>query len=153
MAFLETTDDIVAYLTVAGRHEMARMLLGEVAVHFVGFQVGRGGYRYNNPVKIDPVDITATGLIDPVPNASVFRPLVTIEQPIGLNVVSPVCRLSPGESDAQYGLGELGIFVEYDRDTVNPGNIGTKFLFALAHFPMVSKTPTHTFVWRIIIAL
>ena len=153
MAFLEHTDDIQAYLTVQGRQEMARSILGEVSFQLIGFQVGRGGYRAANPVRIDAVDISATSLMDPVPDAVTYRPFVIIEQPIGQNVVSPVCRLSPGDVDVEYGLGELGIYAEYLRDNVNPGNVGLKFLFALAHFPMVSKTPTHTFVWRVIIAL
>ena len=52
-----------------------------------------------------------------------------------------------------FGLGELGIFATYLQDTVTPANIGDDFLFAVAHFPLVSKSPDHALVWRVVIAL
>lgn len=153
MPFIETTDDITAVLTAQGRDEMARLVLGESSFNLAFFQVGRGGYTDVNPVKIDPVVITDTALIDPVPDASTERPFVIIEQPIGPNVAAPICRLDPGDTTAEYGLGELGIFATYQRDEITPANVGTSFMFAVSHFPIVSKTPTHTLVWRVIIAL
>lgn len=153
MSFTEPTDDITAVLTTKGREEMARMIMGESSIQVTAYQVGRGGYNPSNPVKILPVDVNSTALLDPVPDASSRRSFEIIEQPIGNNVVAPVCRLDPGGTDVEYGLGELGIFATWVHDSVYPGQVGDDFLFAIAHFPIVSKTPTHTFVWRVVIAL
>lgn len=153
MSFTEPTDNITAVLTAAGRNEMARLLLGEVSFRLTAFQVGRGGYKDSNPVRIEPININDTSLIDPVPDASDRRDFVVIEQPISDGTVAPVCRLDPGETDVEYGLGELAIFATYLRDDITPANEGTDFIFALSHFPLVCKTPTHTLVWRVIIVL
>ncbi len=153
MAFAEPTDDILAFLTVQGRNELARMILGESSIRLTAFQVGRGGYNPSNPVKVATIDINDTALSDPVPDSSDRRDFVTIEQPISSNTVAPICRLDPGDTDVEFGLGELGIFATYLRDDVTPANVNTDFLFALTHFPLISKTPTHTIVWRVIIAL
>lgn len=67
------------------------------------------------------------------------------------NTVAPVCRLLPTE--ALYGLGELGIWVEVTTDTEEPLRVGEKYLFAVAHFPLHSKTLLETTVWRVIFAL
>ena len=153
MAFPERTDDVLAFLTAKGRDELARLVLGESSFQLTAFQVGRGGYNPSNPVKVAAIDINDTALTDPVPDANDRRDFVTIEQPIGPNVVAPVCRLNPGDTNVEYGLGELGIFATYLRDDVTPANVGTDFLFALSHFPIVCKTPTHTLVWRVVIIL
>ncbi len=153
MPFLEPTNDLAAALTNKGREEMARLILGEVSFHVSAFQVGRDGYLDSNPVKIDPIDPVATALGDPVPDAADRKAFFSVEQPIGPNVVAPVCRLEPTDSDYDHGLGELAIFAEYDRDDVTPANVGTDFMFAIAHFPLMAKTASHTLVWRVIISL
>ena len=153
MAFTNPTDSSTAVLTNKGRDELARLIMGEVSLQLTAFQVGRGGYNDSDPVKVDPIDPTVTALDDPAPDATDRRDFVIIEQPIGENVLAPICRLDPGESDVEYGLGELGIFATYLRDTVTPANEGTDFLFAIAHFPIISKTPSHTLLWRVVIAL
>ena len=153
MAFTDPAGSIVAALTDRARDELARLVLGEVSIQLSSFQVGRGGYQPGNPVQVQTLDPSDTALQDPVPGGADRRDFVVIEQPIGPNVVAPVCRLDPGDSDVEYGLGELGIFATYLRDDTTPANVGTDFLFALAHFPIISKTPTHAVVWRVIIAL
>lgn len=153
MAFTQPTDNITAFLTTKARAELARMIMGEVSFRLTAYQVGRGGYQQSNPVKVELIDTTLQALIDPVPDAADRRDFVTIEQPIDDSVVAPICRLDPGETDVEFGLGELGIFATYLRDDVTPSNVNTDFLFAVAHFPLISKTPTHTIVWRAVIAL
>jgi hypothetical protein len=153
MAFTDPTDDISALLTRQGRAELARSLLGETSFQLTAWQVGRGGYTVVNPVRRDPIDINDTALADPVPDAVTKRAFVTIEQLIGPNVVAPICRLDVTDVSADFGIGELGVFATYLRDDVVPANVGTDFLFAIAHFPLVSKTPSHTLLWRVILAL
>lgn len=153
MAFVDPTSPIEAQLTDQGRNELGRLLLGEVSLQLTSFQVGRGGYDVANPVRTVPIMGSDTALTDPVPGGTDRRAFVTIENPIGPNVVAPICRLNPSTPDVEFGLGELGIFCTYLRDDVTPGNVGSDFLFALSHFPLLSKTPTHTLVWRVMIAL
>lgn len=150
MAFVETTSDITARLTDAGRSALSSLVLGEVAFQLDHFRVGRGGYQSTNPVKVEPIDPSFTVLLDPVGSEKSF---VTIEQPIGANVAAPVCRLSLSDTDVEYGLGELGVYATFLVNDPDPGLVGTDFLFAVAHFPLISKTPSHVLVWRVLIAL
>ena len=150
MPFVTPTDEIVATLTDVGRANIARSLLPAEGLSFVltTFKVGRGGYLDANPVKVLLVDPAATDLIDPVFTGN-FQSIETIIAP---NVVAPICRLDVGDTAADFGLGELGIYATVLASN-DSGEIGTSFLFALAHFPLLAKTPSHTLVWRVIIAL
>lgn len=150
MPYLSPTDELTARVTSAGRSAMASLLLGEVAFRLTSFQVGRGGYETTNPVRVTTIDPNATSLIDPIGNRLDF---VTIEQPIGPNIAAPICRLNAGVSGYEYGLGELGIFATWLMHDTTPELVGTDWLFALAHFPLLGKTPNHTFVWRVMIAV
>ena len=150
MAFVDPTSDVTARITDAGRAALSSLILGEVAFELSSFRVGRGGYVSINPVKVDPVDATLAALLDPVGSSKSF---VTIENPVGPNVVAPVCRLGLTDTDVGYGLGELGIYATYLVNDTSPDLIGDEFLFAVAHFPLISKTPSHTLVWRVLIAL
>jgi len=48
----DVPDTIVAELTLEGRNLLARSKLGDVVYHQLGWQVGRGGYISNKPVKV-----------------------------------------------------------------------------------------------------
>lgn len=150
MAFVEPTSDVTARLTDGGRDALSSLILGELSFELSSFRVGRGGYVSINPVKVEPVDATLAALLDPVGSSKSF---VAIENPIGPNVVAPVCRLGLTDTDVAFGLGELGIYATYLFNDPAPALIGTEFLFAVAHFPLISKTPSHTLVWRVLIAL
>jgi len=149
LAITNPTDDIIALLTNESRDNLARSILGELSFELTSFQVGVGGYQAN-PVLVEPINISATALIQAV---GAKKDFVIIEQPIGPNVVAPVCRLNPNEPDVEFGLGELGVYGTYKYYPSQPTKVGTDFLFAVAHFPIMSKIRTHTFVWRIIVAL
>lgn len=150
MAFTDPTDTIQAKLTDGGRGGLASLTLGSVGFHLNSFQVGRGGYIPANPVKRIAVDTTATDLADPVGSRFPFE---LIDTAVTASTVVPVCRLGIDETDMNHGLGELGIFAEWTTHDANPALVGTEFLFALAHFPIISKTPGHVLVWRVAIAL
>lgn len=150
MAFVEATSDVTARITDGGRAALASMILGEVAFELSSFRVGRGGYVALNPVKVEPVDATLAALLDPV---GVSKSFAAIENPIGPNVVAPVCRLSLADTDTEFGLGELGVYATYLVNDTDPILVGEEFLFAAAHFPLISKSPSHTLVWRVLIAL
>jgi len=150
MPYLNPTDELTARITNPGRGAFAAMLLGEVGFNLTSFQVGRGGYLTADPVRVEPIDPNATSLIAPI---GTNLPFTTIEQPIGPNIAAPICRIESGVTGYEYGLGELGIFATWLMHQTSPSLVGTEWLFAIAHFPLLGKTANHTFVWRVMIAL
>ena len=54
MGVSDTPDTIVAQLTMEGRNLLARAKLGNIVYRQVGWQIGRGGYVANRPVKVTP---------------------------------------------------------------------------------------------------
>lgn len=165
MAYVQPTDTILSTLTTQGRDLLARATLGQVSFHFSGYKVGRKGYQDGttypdgvsyalNPVKVVPPQEGSTDLIDavyPLPTTTI-APFTTIERP-AFNVVAPVARIP--RTDCLYGLGEIGIWVHIDR-AIAPATAtyaaGSDYLFALAHFPLMSKTDKHVFVLRLVVA-
>jgi len=162
MSYTSPTDDITAQLTDGGRNAFARSIVPAEGFSFklIGFTLGRGGYQTANPVKIDPIVPSNTNLTDPIfpttydPDHISFtvHDFESIETIIAPEVAAPICRLSTTDFGADYGLGELGIWAEIVR-SVTSSEIGDKFLFAISHFPLLSKTQSHTLVWRVIFAL
>ena len=56
----DTPDTIIAQLTLEGRNLLARSKLGDVVYRQLGWQMGRGGYIENRPVKVTPFVDEAT---------------------------------------------------------------------------------------------
>jgi len=58
--YTDTPDTIIAQLTLEGRNTLCRIKAGEIIYRYLGWQMGRGGYLYDNPVKISPfIDLGA----------------------------------------------------------------------------------------------
>lgn len=58
--YTDTPDTIIAQLTLEGRNTLARIKAGEIVYKHLGWQMGRGGYLYDNPVKTSPfIDLGA----------------------------------------------------------------------------------------------
>lgn len=113
MPFTSATQTIQSVLTDQGRDLFARSLLGQLSFQLSGFKAGRYGYVDGNPVWVIPPGPGSTALGDPVhPIGSGVAALVAIEQPYP-NVIAAVCRLN--RNDAQYGLGEVGLYVRVIR--------------------------------------
>lgn len=112
-----------------------------------------GGLAFDNFGILPGTGFLASG-IDPSLESSKFPPTAPaavesffdIENP-NESAVSLVCRIGPG--DANYGLGELGVYVDI-IDSVNPDEIGTRVLYAISHFPIVAKNLNSVFVTRVI---
>ncbi len=71
LGVLDTPDTIQASLTLEGRNVLARAKLGDIAYRQIGWQLGRGGYLMDNPVKLSPFSDTgseALGYIDLIDN-------------------------------------------------------------------------------------
>lgn len=73
VGIIDNPDTIIAQLTLEGRNLLARAKLGDVVYKHLGWQVGRGGYIVENPVKItDFIDNAseAQGYFDLVDNTA-----------------------------------------------------------------------------------
>jgi hypothetical protein len=148
MPFTSTPDQPLAVLTDLGRTNFARATLGEVSFIVSDFAVGRGGYDMVDPVKISIINPSLTDLEDQFyPVYPAVQPIEKLEYPT-LTTVVVYCRLA--QNDAIAGLGEIGIYGEIVYST-SPAEIGTKFLMAVAHMPLVTKTLKQVILYRVII--
>jgi hypothetical protein len=152
MGFPTPSAPIQATVTDLGRTYLARSFMGEIVFQAIGFSVGRYGYAMLDPTQVIPVDGTETALVDPVyPNSTGgTQPFDAIESP---TVASRVydCRLpaSPVPSNADYGLGEIGIWATILKSNI-PSEVGTTFLFSLAHMPIRAKTNRDVLLLRMV---
>ncbi len=115
-------------------------------------EVDAGGLGINN-FGVTPGTGFLAGGIDPVLESQKYpasapdvADFYDIEFPNSA-AVSCVCRI--GLTDANVGLGELGIYVDI-TDSVNPDEIGTRVLYAITHFAIVAKNSNSNFVTRAI---
>ncbi len=115
-------------------------------------ELDAGGLGLNN-FGITPGTGFLAGGISPVLESQKFpaaapdvEPFYDIEYP-NVSAVSLVCRI--GTTDANVGLGELGIYVDI-TGSVNPDEIGTRILYAVTHFAIVAKNANSNFVTRAI---
>ena len=147
MAYTDAPDPIVATLTNQGRNALARATIGDISVKIKGFAVGREGYVMGNPVHITALDPSQPALVDQ------FFPLIgrknieTFERPYPTTLVVN-CKIKPDEFVS--ALGELGVWVVVVNSSI-PAEIGTEFLFAIAHFPIITKTYRQALLFRLII--
>ncbi len=115
-------------------------------------EVDAGGLGINNFGILPGTGFLAGG-VNPVLESQKFpaaapdvEPFYDIEFP-NASAVSLVCRI--GTTDANVGLGELGIYVDI-TDSVNPDEIGSRILYAISHFAIVAKNANSNFVTRAI---
>jgi hypothetical protein len=135
--------DVVSILAIAN---------GDIGNLNTVVEVDAGGHGINN-FGITPGTGFLAGGISPslesqkfpsaFPNVEAFY---DIELP-NISAVSCVCRI--GTTDANVGLGELGIYVDI-TDSVNPDEIGSRILYAVSHFAIVAKNANSNFVTRAI---
>jgi len=146
--FTDVPDPIIATLTDLARTSLARSIMGEISFKLSGFAVGRDGYSGVNPVKIIAINPSLTGLLDQFFPLTGQKSLELIENPQPPTVVAN-CRLASTEGVS--ALGEIGLWAEIINSTVSLGEVGTKFLFAVGHFPIQTKTLRQAIVYRFII--
>lgn len=154
MAITDPSDTVQAQTTNYYRQLEARAPIGDVVFQAVGFSVGRGGYNPADPVHIVPVDPTATALMDQVyPAPTGFASFQEIDTPGDASVVVYNCRLpaTPVASNADYGLGEIGIWGQVLQSKSNPLEVGTYFLIAIGHMPIRAKTNRDVILFRVVV--
>lgn len=136
--------DVEARVTIQARQMVARSIIDGTSFKIVEMAVGSGGYDVGDATQAILIDPTVTAL-----DNEIFRkPIDQIEFPTSLASRSFVCRFS-ADSFAG-GVGELGLYAEI-LSSPNVAEIGTKFLFAIAHMGLTTKTNHHATSYRIII--
>lgn len=153
MPLTDHPDTIQAYLTDHARNLFAHSVSGELYYNTVGFSVGRGGYNPADPVHILPVDTTVSALADQVyPDTTGFEGFEEVDEVSNSTLVFN-CYLPETSvtSNADYGLGEIGIWARINS-APNPSFIvGTVFLYAIGHMPIRCKTNADVFLLRVVV--
>lgn len=138
---------VVAAVTDIARQYMARSLTDGTAFQVVEFAVGTSGYDASNPLTATVVDPTATSL-----QSEVFRDVIDQVETATLDGTAKSFVGRIARDELQAGIGEVGIFAEI-LSSPFPAEVGTKFLFAIAHQPLNVKTDRHVASYRIVVAL
>jgi hypothetical protein len=134
--------DIDAEVTTRARMLIARGSTDGTAIKVVDFGVGQGGFDTNDYRAALPVNPDAASLDDPV---LLSEPIDYYEQP-NVSCRSFYCLLEAGE--ANYCLGEIGLWAEVVYSPI-AAEIGTTFLFAIGHFPLVANNSDIQYVFRV----
>lgn len=143
-------NSVVALITNTARTNLARQMVEGLAFIVSRFQVGRGGYDPADPTQSTAPNPAAVALIDPIwPSPTTYHPIDSVEYPNNESVAW-LCRLETTE--ALVGIGELGLWAQITASPLNPAEVGTWFLFAIAHMPMQAKAIQQVYGWRIAVA-
>jgi hypothetical protein len=104
-------------------------------------------YAVNNPLANPDISISLTTA------ANAFAAFQSLDMPGDTSVVVYNCRLpaTPVASNADYGLGEIGLWGQILQSKSNPAEIGTYFLMAIAHTPIRAKTNRDVILFRVVV--
>jgi len=138
---------ISAVVTDIARQYLARSITDGTSLRITEYAVGTAGYDTGNPLTATLADPTATALI-----SEVYRDTIDLVETATLDgtAKSFVARIARNELAA--GIGEIALFAEI-LSSPFPFEIGSKFMFAVAHQPLNVKTLNHVVSYRVIIAL
>jgi hypothetical protein len=153
MPFNDEVSNIVAQLTDKGRNLSARVTSEGLSYKFHSWALGRGGYNMSNPVEIVDIDTSFTALIDQIyPSAITRIPFIEtdFEYPTS-RTISLMIRIARETAGVNYGIGEIGIWVEIVASPTNPLEIGEMDLFAVAHMPIQPIMRNTAKVWRMLV--
>jgi hypothetical protein len=148
-----TPGDILALLTNTGRTNLARIITDGLSFQLTSFAVGTDGYDKTSVVTVSTATMPNPALADLETH---FWPAITIIPPTepidmyqqpNLMAQAVLCRVEWNEAIA--ALGEIGVWATILWSPV-PAEIGTDFLFAIAHFPVQAKSVKHTYLYRMI---
>lgn len=138
--FGTTPEAAIGVVTDAGRAALARIPVDGLRFNTFEFQIGRGGYDAEDPMIVVTPDPSDTALLDPIwPAADEYAPVTRIDRPT-IGGVAFLCRVEADE--ALVGIGEIGVFATITASPSNPGEVGDRFLFAIAHRPLLGKAPS-----------
>ena len=138
---------VEAKLTSIGRQYIARSICDGTSFKIDTFAVGSGGYDVAYPTKAISVDTNSINL-----DAEIFRGAITTVEEVLVNGTSKsfVSRLA--QNAVSGGIGEIGLFATI-LNSPYLDEIGSQFLFCLAHQPLNVKTKNHVTTYRIVVVL
>ena len=141
-----TDSTVEARVTTLGRQFIARSIADGTSFLINEFAVGTGGYNPSYPTHATAVVPSATAL-----DAEIYRAALTTTEEVFVNgtAKSYVARIGTG---VQGGIGEIGLFAEILYSPNFPGEVGSQFLFCIAHQPLNTKTVNHVATYRIVVA-
>lgn len=152
MSFSDPADNIISQLTTKGRNLATRSSIEGLSFQFLGWALGRGGYDPVNPVKILTINPNDTTLIDQIyptiPFLNPFSPS-DLETPT-YRTVSCACRIVRDTFGANYGIGEIGIWIKILNSPLNPLENNEQHLFSITHMPIQTITANTAKIYRII---
>lgn len=142
-----SVSSVSATVTNLAREYLARSVVDGTSFKITEYAVGTSGYDVGNPLSATLVDPNATSL-----TSEVYRDTIDLVETATLDgtAKSFVGRISRDELAA--GIGEIALFAEI-LSSPFPSEVGTKFMFAVAHQPLNVKTSSHVVSYRVIIAL
>lgn len=140
-------DNPVAKISELGTLYLDRSLIGEVSIRLRYFAVGTYGFDETNPTEVlpvNPADIDLTNKVYPAVGLSLIE---SFERPFPESFVAN-CRIN-GPDLSSY-IGEIGLYAEVLKSNI-PSEIGTTFMFAKAHRPILSKTFLDATLLRLVV--
>jgi hypothetical protein len=150
--YTDSSDNLISQITDVGRNLATRASIEGLSFKFIGWALGRGGYDPSNPVKTIPITSSDTTLIDQVhPSSYTLNYFVPsdLEVPTQRSV-SCACRILRDTASANYGIGEIGIWVVILNSPVVPAEVGQLHLFSITHTPLQTITLNTAKILRII---
>lgn len=127
-----------AKLTHQGRSSLASMATEGRGFQIKEFSLGRGGFDLENPLRVTEVEDLRTVLLD-----EIYRDSIDDIDWANNESATFVCRVT--EQEVWSVVGELGLWAQITHSFLTPEEVGSWFLFAVAHFPMISLICPHTF--------
>lgn len=135
--------EIDAEVTSLARRLLARKTTDGTAFKAIEFALGRGG--------VDPFDYKTAVPVNPdaqsleIPIALAPKAVTEYERP-NIGSGCTYCVVDPGEANEV--LSEIGIWAEILWSPYT-AEIGTVFLAAIAHFPIVCKNSSMSYAFRV----
>lgn len=137
-------EEPVATLATAALAYMARAPAEGLVFKITSFVAGASGY--NPAVFSQPVPVTPDSMVE----APRYSGPVTRVQPANSDdtLFSYACSLP---RDFVSPLGELALIAEVLVSPLNPGEVGTEFVFAVAHSPAICKHRQAALTLRVLV--
>jgi len=111
------------------------------------FAIGTGGYNPTTPTTVVPVNTADTALANEIYRGRIERITYdTTNYPVDPWEVTYWCRVP--KDVAIEAIGEIGLFAEIIWSPI-PAEVGTWFMFALAHMPCQCRHPKTVHLYRL----
>lgn len=138
--------EIDAEVTSEARKLLARSKADGTAFQVIEFSVGQGGIDPFNYQIVVPVNPDAVQLELPLTIGGSPTKVITEYERPNQNAGCVYCELDNSETNER--LSEMGVWAEI-LDSPYTVEIGTIFLAAIAHFPLICKNSSMKYAFRV----